>query len=61
MSAEKKKVTDPQVTIDVKNEKLEELVDTYAKKKTGEAYRSPSRIRIQAFGGTSHPVYFNTD
>lgn len=37
MSAEKKKITDPQVTIDVKNEKLEALVDTYAKEKTGEA------------------------
>ncbi len=37
MSVEKKKVTDPQVTIDVRNEKLEELVAAYAKEKTKEA------------------------
>lgn len=37
MSGEKKKVTDPQVTIDVRNEKLEEFVTAYAKEKTKEA------------------------
>lgn len=37
MSEEKKKTTDPQVTIEVRNEKLEELVSAYAKEKTKEA------------------------
>ncbi len=37
MSEEKKKTTDPQVTIEVRNEKLEELVAAYAKEKTKEA------------------------
>lgn len=37
MSDEKQKVVDPQNTIDVKNEKLEELVANYVKEKNGDA------------------------
>lgn len=36
MSDEKNKVTDPQLTVDVKNEKLEQLIAEYAKENTKE-------------------------